>query len=249
MSRGRAKVAAMRLATSLLALALVLGSAAAARADGPRVGPIQERLGDDVLVNLPAGYQVSDAGPGRLRIEPRAPSAGIAAPWSVEVTRLATGHVIDGGRLDAEALLAQLAPQGRCRSWRLPPRYDTTRRALAWELTCDGDPAPLVELHLRVLGRQGVVALDARVPADRAAEARLQLLSLRMALPFADGARYEDYQPGRDPVAPGGLSALIAPGAVPGSTADRLPVGRALAGAAAILVLALFALGRRRRAR
>ncbi len=98
--------------------------------------------------------------------------------------------------------------------WAAAPRYDQSAHKLYWakELAFSDQPEHTLNYNVRVLGRRGVLVLNA-------VSGMSQLPQIEQAMPeiiaftgFNPGHRYADFQAGTDRVAAYGLAALIAGG-------------------------------------
>lgn len=145
--------------------------------------------------------------------------------WGVVVTYVADGHVEeDAGELDADALMARLqrlAEKASTRresggypplglvGWAWSPRYDRDRHTLSWaqHVRIGGDET--LNYSMRVLGRGGVLYLDAVARMGQLETVRPQLEELAESVAFSDGNRYEDFVPGQDAEASYALTGLV----------------------------------------
>jgi uncharacterized membrane-anchored protein len=175
------------------------------------------------------------------------------AGWFVLLRYAPGGYIPDDVPPDADALLATIH-QGQAvvnperlergfkplvvSDWTQAPLYDRERHLLTWALTAreEGSPTAFVNLHTRVLGRHGHASLTLVAEASRLEDCKPEVARLLAALRFNPGARYEDFQPGRDRVAPYGLAGLVvAEAGAQAATAGRVGLsastGRGLSGA------------------
>jgi uncharacterized membrane-anchored protein len=168
--------------------------------------------------------------------------------WGVVVSYEESGYVSDedAASIDYDELLAQMqagsdeenaarAEQGfesiELVGWAEPPSYDGAAHKLYWakELEFGGNPDHTLNYAVRVLGRRGVLELNAVSSMSQLDEIRRRSASLLGAIEFNPGHRYEEYVPGVDKAATYGLVGLIA-----GAAAAK-------AGLFKGLVIALFA--------
>lgn len=179
------------------------------------------------------------------------------------------GHIADDDLLDLDALMASVVKaQGEqnedrkrraltqitITGWAEPPRYDHPTKRMTWAVKAKSGKEELVNYRTRLLGRDGFLSFNlvtdpAAFPHDKKA-----VLGVLAGTSYLPGARYEDYQPGKDRESGCGLGDLVVGGG-PGSGS---PVGsrwlssmtlakglKILAGVA----VALFVLVRRSRRR
>jgi uncharacterized membrane-anchored protein len=151
--------------------------------------------------------------------------------WAIEISYSDEGHVDDGdaSEIDYNDLLEQLKEsakeEGEARKsegypayellgWASPPFYDATNKKLHWAklLKFDGDTTQTLNYNIRVLGRTGVLVLNAiGSPADLN-EINQSLDGILKGVNFTKGNTYADYQEGIDKKASYGIAGLIAGG-------------------------------------
>jgi uncharacterized membrane-anchored protein len=184
--------------------------------DGEQAGKVLRAWGNPVKENplgmlVPAGMTPVDSG-----------------AWAIIITYQDDGYVSDSGAstINYDSLLAQLQTSARDENperkkqgyptfevvgWALPPRYDAQTKKLYWaeELSFDGDTLHTLNYKIRVLGRRGVLVLNA-------VSAMSQLPLVQEATPaalamveFNPGNRYADFIKGKDHMAAYGIGALI----------------------------------------
>lgn len=145
--------------------------------------------------------------------------------WGVVLTYLADGHVDDGGGdLDGDALLGRvrkLAEKASRRreadgfsplelvGWARPPTYDEQRRVLTWAQHVRMGNDETLNYSMRVLGRAGVISLDAAARMDHLDELEPRFDAIAKAVSFTKGNRYEDFTDGKDLEANYDLSGLV----------------------------------------
>ncbi len=97
--------------------------------------------------------------------------------------------------------------------WATPPRYDQATHKLYWakELEFEGHPKHVLNYNIRILGRKGVLVLNAIADMDRLADVEAATPTILKMVNFQEGSRYTDYKVG-DKVATYGLIGLIAGG-------------------------------------
>jgi len=99
--------------------------------------------------------------------------------------------------------------------WATPPRYDQQTHKFYWakELRFgDSKDENTLNYNLRVLGRRGVLVLNAVSGMPRLAEIEKATPEILGMIDFNPGNRYADYKPGSDKIAAYGLAALVAGG-------------------------------------
>jgi uncharacterized membrane-anchored protein len=98
--------------------------------------------------------------------------------------------------------------------WAEPPHYDQSSHKLYWakELKFGDDTLNTLNYNIRVLGRRGVLVLNAVAAMDQIEEIRRDMSDVLTFAQFNDGHRYADFTPGSDHVAEYGIAALVAGG-------------------------------------
>jgi len=96
--------------------------------------------------------------------------------------------------------------------WAEPPSYDSATHKLYWakELAFEGSEHHTLNYNIRILGRAGVLVLNAVSGMDRLADIRGETRNVLAAVEFNEGHRYTDYLPGKDKAATYGVAGLIA---------------------------------------
>jgi uncharacterized membrane-anchored protein len=96
--------------------------------------------------------------------------------------------------------------------WAEPPSYDKTAHKLYWakELSFGGSTTHTLNYNIRILGRRGVLVLNAVSGMDQLATIRTEAQTVLPAVEFNEGHRYADYLPGKDKAATYGVVGLIA---------------------------------------
>lgn len=100
--------------------------------------------------------------------------------------------------------------------WAEPPRYDAATHKLYWakRLKFDGAEHDTLNYSIRMLGRKGVLELNAVADIDQLAEIDQQTPQILGMVDFNQGSRYADFDPKVDKVATYGIAALVAGGAL-----------------------------------
>jgi uncharacterized membrane-anchored protein len=98
--------------------------------------------------------------------------------------------------------------------WAAPPHYDAATHKLYWakELSFDGEPENTLNYDIRILGRHGVLVLNAVAPMHDLSEIEKQTPQILSMVDFNQGNRYADFDPKIDKVAAYGIAALIVGG-------------------------------------
>ncbi|HOU84291.1 MAG TPA: DUF2167 domain-containing protein [Spirochaetota bacterium] len=99
--------------------------------------------------------------------------------------------------------------------WATPPHYDKASHKLFWakELKFEGSNENTLNYNFRILGRKGVLVLNAVSGMKQLKDIESKSAPLLESVNFSDGNRYAEYVPGKDRVAEFGIAALIAGGA------------------------------------
>jgi uncharacterized membrane-anchored protein len=95
--------------------------------------------------------------------------------------------------------------------WAEPPHYDRAAHKVYWakELAFGSDSDHTLNYSIRVLGRRGVLVLNAVAAMDQLSAIRDETQAVLAAVEFNEGHRYSDYLPGTDKAAAYGLTGLI----------------------------------------
>ena len=172
--------------------------------------------------------------PGPLTLGMIVPAnAGVMSSegWGVMVTYEADGHVsdTDADSIKYDELLADMQKdtlkdnpsrkeQGYAPitlvGWAEPPRYDKLSHKLYWakELKTDGADSSSLNYSIRVLGRKGVLVLNAIADMGQIATIKREMPAVTAASEFTEGNRYADFDSKTDKMAEYGLAALVAGG-------------------------------------
>jgi uncharacterized membrane-anchored protein len=100
--------------------------------------------------------------------------------------------------------------------WAAPPRYDAAAHKLYWakKLKFEGEDGDTLNYSIRMLGRKGVLELNAIASVDQFSEIDSQTPQILGMVDFKEGSRYVDFDPKVDTVAKYGLATLVAGGAL-----------------------------------
>ena len=165
--------------------------------------------------------------------------------WGVIVTYAEDGYVRDddAAKIDYRELLSDMqratreANPERAKAgyatvelvgWAEPPHYDSVAHKLYWakDLKFADESLHTLNYSIRVLGRRGVLVLNAVASMDQLRSITRDMAKVIGFVEFNGGHRYADFIPGSDKVAEYGIAALIA-----GSLAAKAGVFKVLLGA------------------
>jgi uncharacterized membrane-anchored protein len=98
--------------------------------------------------------------------------------------------------------------------WAEPPSYDKAAHKLYWakELKTEGAQQNGLNYNIRVLGREGVLVLNAVAGMDQIGQIKATMPQVTAFTEFTSGNRYADFDSKTDRVAEYGLAALVAGG-------------------------------------
>src|SRR4051812_5619129 len=98
--------------------------------------------------------------------------------------------------------------------WAEKPHYDSSAKKLYWakELKFEGAKASTLNYDVRVLGREGVLSMNAVASMGQLGQIRSDMKPLIEVAEFNDGHRYAEFNHKTDRLAEYGLGALIAGG-------------------------------------
>jgi uncharacterized membrane-anchored protein len=174
---------------------------------------------------------------------PDAPPLGMIFPpglgpldrdgWGVMVEYEEGGHVndADAAKINYNDLLKQMQQQVRDSNderlkegypamelvgWAEPPHYDAATHKLYWAKTLKevNESGSGLNYNIRVLGRKGVLVLNAIAGMNDLGEVSAKMPDVMAMVDFKPGNTYADFDPHIDKVAKYGIAALIAGGAV-----------------------------------
>jgi uncharacterized membrane-anchored protein len=151
--------------------------------------------------------------------------------WAVIVTYDKDGHVKDDDankinyadllkdmQKDVEDGNAERKKQGaeavHLVGWAEAPHYDAAAHKLYWakELDFEGNQQHTLNYNVRVLGREGVLVLNAVAGVDQLEDIKREMPAVIGFSEFTPGNRYADFNGSTDKVAEYGLAALVAGG-------------------------------------
>lgn len=148
--------------------------------------------------------------------------------WAVVVTYDDDGYVKDNdaSTINYDKLLKQMkegveeASKERVKQgyqsiqlvgWAEPPRYDQSSHKLYWakELRFNNETPDTLNYNIRMLGRHGVLVLNAVAGMDQLQDVKKATPDLLAMVNFQEGHRYADFNPSTDKIATYGLAALV----------------------------------------
>ncbi|HTB84918.1 MAG TPA: DUF2167 domain-containing protein [Candidatus Sulfotelmatobacter sp.] len=103
--------------------------------------------------------------------------------------------------------------------WAAPPHYDAATHKLYWakHLKVDGADEDTLNYSIRILGRHGVLELNAIAAIDQFDTIDKQTPQILGMVDFKEGSRYADFDPKTDKVAKYGIATLVAGGILAGA--------------------------------
>jgi uncharacterized membrane-anchored protein len=156
-------------------------------------------------------------------VEPAQPGG-----WAVVLTYKEDGYVKDNdaAKINYNDLLKQMQeavqrenetrvkqnfPKVELVGWAAAPRYDQQTHKLYWakEFDFGGGSIHTLNYDVRVLGRKGVLAINAVASMSQLTEIQERMPEIISMVNFLPGSLYADYQQGNDKVAAYGLAALV----------------------------------------
>jgi uncharacterized membrane-anchored protein len=162
--------------------------------------------------------------------------------WGIVITYDEDGYVNDGDAagIDYAKLLKEMqastteANDERRKAgaepvtlvgWAEPPSYDAAAHKLYWakDLVFGSGEDHTLNYNIRILGRRGVLVLNAVSSLDQLPVIRAETRQILAAVEFNEGHRYTDYLPGTDKAAAYGITGLIA-----GATAAKAGIFKML---------------------
>ena len=151
--------------------------------------------------------------------------------WGVIITYNADGHVADddAASIDYGDVLQEMkeatAAENEDRQkagyeaitlvgWAEPPHYEAAAHKIYWakDLVFGDNADHTLNYYIRVLGREGVLELNAVAGMGQLAQVREDMKQVIGFADFTEGNRYADFNADTDKVAAYGLAALVAGG-------------------------------------
>jgi len=182
--------------------------------------------------------------------------------WAVVITYSGDGHVddADAASIDYDALLQSMRADTRKENlerkrlelstvelvgWAEPPHYDRATRKLYWaqELAFEDNDATTVNYAVRVLGREGVLELNAIAAMAELPAVKPDMAKILGFSEFTAGNRYTDYRKGTDRDSGYGIAALVAGGAVAAKVVGSKGFWAILLAAKKLIILIAVAIG------
>jgi uncharacterized membrane-anchored protein len=149
--------------------------------------------------------------------------------WAFIVTYDEMGYVKDddAGDIDYDEMLTEMqndtktANEERVKEgyeeislvgWASKPFYDADKKVLHWakELKFAGNEVNTLNYNVRILGRKGVVVLNAVSSINELPEVQKNITPVLSSFNYADGYQYKDFDPGIDNVAAWTIGGLVA---------------------------------------
>jgi uncharacterized membrane-anchored protein len=181
--------------------------------------------------------------------------------WAVLVDYIDEGHVedADAAEIDYDDMLKDMKSDTREGSkerekagygtvelmgWAQPPRYDAATRKLYWakELRFNGSEPHTLNYDVRVLGREGVLSLNAVAGMPQVDMVQKDMQGLLAMASFNPGHRYEEYNASTDRTAAYGIGALVA-GGLAAKAGLFAKIGALLLAFKKFIIIGLVALG------
>jgi uncharacterized membrane-anchored protein len=96
--------------------------------------------------------------------------------------------------------------------WASPPYYDESQKTLHWakELAFGTADEHTLNYDVRILGREGLVSMNAVGGMETLEEVKTNIPSILKAVSFVEGNKYSDFNPSMDKLAAVGIGGLIA---------------------------------------
>jgi uncharacterized membrane-anchored protein len=155
----------------------------------------------------------------------------IPTTWAIEISYDNDGHVKDDDakEIKYDELLEQMQegikeanPERKKQGystveilgWASQPYYDEKEKKLHWakRLRFEGDSSETLNYNIRILGREGVLVLNAIGSMEQLDQIKANVSPVLASVNFSDGNRYADFKEGTDKVAAYGVVGLIAGG-------------------------------------
>jgi len=180
--------------------------------------------------------------------------------WGVIISYKNDGHISDddAAKIDYDDLLKQMQAEDEednkerrkqgyagltLLGWAEPPSYDQATHKMYWarELKADDARQTTLNYSIRVLGREGVLELNAVAAMADLQTIKQETPKILAFTNFTDGNRYADYDAKTDKLAPYGLAALVA-GGIAAKAGLFAKIGVALLAFKKFIVLGLLAI-------
>ncbi|QXI30263.1 DUF2167 domain-containing protein [Pseudomonas vanderleydeniana] len=180
--------------------------------------------------------------------------------WGVIISYKNDGHISDddAAKIDYADLLKQMKADDEednkerrkegyagltLLGWAEPPSYDQATHKMYWarELKADDADQTTLNYSIRVLGREGVLELNAVAAMADLQTIKQETPKILAFTNFTDGNRYADYDSKTDKLAPYGLAALVA-GGIAAKAGLFAKIGVALLAFKKFIILGLVAI-------
>ncbi len=152
----------------------------------------------------------------------------------------------EGAREANKERVKQGYPAVELVGWATPPHYDAKTKKIYWakELKFDGGDENTLNYNIRILGRRGVLVLNAVAGVSQLAEIVRATPGILSAVDFQEGHRYADFNASTDKVATYGLAALVAGGVLAKTGFFKVLIAGLIAGKKFVIIglVALVAL-------
>ena len=164
-------------------------------------------------------------------IVPQGMSPAQSNSWAVVITYDEDGYIkdSDADSINYDKLLKQMqkattqANKERAKEgfdtvelvgWATPPHYDKEAKKMFWakELKFSDSPINTLNYNIRVLGRRGVLNLNAVASMEALKTIEASAPEIVSLANFTEGNRYADFNKSTDKIAAYGLAALVAGG-------------------------------------
>jgi uncharacterized membrane-anchored protein len=181
--------------------------------------------------------------------------------WAIEIYYEEDGHVKDDDAedIDYKELLEEMQGQVKeaniqrkkmgystvqLTGWASEPYYDKSAKKLHWakKLLFEGDSAETLNYNIRILGRKGVLVLNAIGMVSELGEIKAHVNPILSSVNFTEGNAYADYNESMDKVAAYGIGGLIA-GGVLAKTGLLAKIGLIFAKFAKVIIIGIGAVG------
>lgn len=126
--------------------------------------------------------------------------------------------------------------------WAAKPYYDKTNKVLHWakELKFGTDEDHTLNYEVRVLGRKGVISLNAIATMNELPLVKANIAEVLKMPAFTDGNKYSDFNSSTDKVAEYGIGAIVA-GGILAKTGVLAGLGKILIAAWKFIVIGIVA--------
>lgn len=200
-----------------------------------QVGPTSGAVGTKAKLQVPDKARLlPESHGGRfLELTGNLPQPGqtilVAGNWWAVFSFNDIGYIKDDEKLDPDQLLATLKssdgpsneerkkrgiPQLTTEGWAVAPHFDPQTKHLEWglRLRAEGDPNPVINYTVRMLGRSGYESVTLVSDAESLQRDVAELKAVLKGFAFNGGESYAEFKAG-DRVAEIGLGALVLGGA------------------------------------